>query len=692
MRWWASLVCALALSGRTGSAIEPPAGPNIPGYERFYRGAETPEADPVAGGLLLIAELRCTACHEAPEPWKTRLSIPAGPDLTGEGSRRSFVDLCQIVEDSPQSWKPGMRMPAMFAPEADKDAKLSVGYYLASLQEKLPSAPAGDIARGHELYDHVGCAVCHGPYTHPASLPPDQPQEEPKYPYVAIMPDMPQRALVAFLLDPLHVQPDGRMPSSHLNLQEAADLAAYLLEKDQAQIEERTKDAARPLPAEAIAEGKKIFAQRGCANCHATGEELHRLSAPPLEKLRSGHGCLAAEPAPPAANFGSVDVPKIEAALAAIQAGPPAAFTPAQEVDWQFMRLNCYACHVRGNKGGPDAARLPYFTVNDSGIESLGEIGHLPPNLSHVGRKLTEGWLAKVLWGEGGAVRPYMNVRMPAFGRANTEALIPLLEAADKLETPVQIDTSGLLSHQRAEPGRVLMGTTGLSCVSCHGLKDKPSLGPPVLRLTHTVERLRPEYFKELLLDPQATQPGTVMPPLFAGRKKASNEIESIWTYLRELDGQPLPDGLLAQGDFELKPAEAGRPIVFRSFIETGGTHAIGVGFPSGLNACFDAKHCRWTLLWKGRFLDAMENWQDRMMKPIKALGTDLHEPPPETAPREFRGYRLEKDGTPVMLYTEAGEQIEDKLEPDPSGQSFVRTIQHHAGPQVTTSRENWKW
>ena len=265
---------------------------------------------------------------------------------------------------------------------------------------------------------------------------------------------------------------------------------------------------------------------------------------------------------------------------------------------------------------------------------------------------------------------------MPNFGQAQTEMLIGLLAEADKPEKPVSIDVSGLQKHHRAELGRKLMGSTGLACIACHGLKDKKSLGPPVIRLTHTVERLQPGYFKELLLNPQMTQKGTVMPPMFAGRKKADQEIESIWTYLRELDGQPLPEGLLSTEDFELKPEKAGKPIVFRSFIEGAGTHAIGVGFPQGVHAAFDAVECTWRVVWRGRFLDAMSNWQSREMEPIKPLGTDVKTlPVPARARPDFSGYRIDKDGVPTMLYTLGGKAMEDRIEVAKDGKNLTRII-----------------
>ena len=60
-----------------------------------------------------------------------------------------------------------------------------------------------------------------------------------------------------------------------------------------------------------------------------------------------------------------------------------------------------------------------------------------------------------------------------------------------------------------------------------------------------------------VLLNPQATQPGTMMPPMFIGRKTADKDIESIWTYLKEIEGQPLPVDPVS-GRAIWRPAAAG--------------------------------------------------------------------------------------------------------------------------------------
>ena len=108
----------------------------------------------------------------------------------------------------------------------------------------------------------------------------------------------------------------------------------------------------------------------------------------------------------------------------------------------------------------------------------------------------------------------------------------------------------------------------------------------------------QPGFFKELLLDPQTMQPGTLMPPLFLNRKKMDEEVEQIWTYLKEIDQRRLPDGLLKTERFELIPSD--EPIVFRTFLEGAGMQSIAVGFPPGVHVAFDSLEIRWATAWRG--------------------------------------------------------------------------------------------
>lgn len=642
-------------------------------FDQFHI-PEDPDESLVNGGLLLLAELNCTTCHVVPKSWEERLKPKPGPDLSAVGSRLD-PDTLWLMIRSPQNRKKGTQMPGLFAGAEGDDEKVeALVEYLSSLKQPMPKVPAGDVERGKDLYHKVGCVACHEPAkdVRPPKVAADAEVEKPGNASVpiALADAYDFTALSHFLHNPLSVRPSGRMPDMRLSAQQASDIAAYLHVGRVA--EKATARAALKIPKQGIEKGRKLFAQMNCIACHKLDSDVaaKAIATKPLKDLAQDQGCLA-EKQPsgtPRFDLNALEKRAIKLALALVQKEDAPKLTAQEKVDWQLTRLNCYACHDRDGKGSPEDPRAQYFGVNDPGAESLGQLAHLPPTLDKAGRKLTRGWFEKILWGKDGSVRPYMDTHMPSFGRDQTEMLITWLNEADALEKPFKIDVSGLAKHHRAEAGRQLLGAKGLACVSCHGMKDRKSLGPPVIRLTHTVERLQPEYFKELLLNPQVTQPGTVMPPMFMGRKKADQEIESIWTYLREIEGQPLPEGLMSSADFELKPDQQKRVIIFRSFIEGVGTHAIGVGFPGGLNAAFDAKTSRWAILWKGRFLDAMSNYQDRSMPPIKPLGTALKPMPEATGQRIFGGYTLGKDGIPSFRYTENGQQVEDTLRPVKGG------------------------
>lgn len=646
-------------------------------FDQFHIPTD-PDESLVNGGLLLLGELNCTTCHAVPKSWEERLKPKPGPDLSAVGSRLD-PDTLWLMIRSPQTRKKGTQMPGLFSGAEGDDEKVeALVEYLTTLKQDLPKVPSGDVERGKELYHKVGCVACHEPAkdVRPPKVAADAEVEKPGNASVpiALADAYDFTALSHFLHNPLAVRPAGRMPDMRLTEQQSSDIAAYLHVGRVA--EKATARAALNLPKQTAEKGRELFEKMNCVACHKIDSQIAKAtSAKPLKDLSATQGCLAEKQSSGTPRFDLSDLEKraLKLALALIQKENAPTLTPQENVDWQLTRLNCYACHDRDGKGGPEDPRAQYFGVNDPGAESLGQLANLPPNLDKVGRKLTRGWFEKILWGKDGSVRPYMDTHMPSFGREQTESLIASFNEADKLDKPFEIDVSGLAKHHRAEAGRQLLGAKGLACVACHGLKERKSLGPPVIRLTHTNERLQPEYFKELLLNPQVTQPGTVMPPMFVGRKKANLEIESIWTYLREVEGQPLPEGLMSSEDFELKPDKQKRVIIFRSFIEGAGTHAIGVGFPGGLNAAFDAKTSRWAIIWKGRFLDAMSNWQDRSMPPIKPLGTDIKPLPTTTGERIYGGYTLAKDGTPTFRYRENGQQIEDTLRPVKGG--FERTI-----------------
>ena len=126
--------------------------------------------------------------------------------------------------------------------------------------------------------------------------------------------------------------------------------------------------------------------------------------------------------------------------------------------------------------------------------------------------KLTEQALHQVLRGNG-AVRPYLATRMPDFGEAHAKQLSQLLAAADARADVKPTPRHGSENKVgRNKYGRDLMGVKGLNCITCHQLAGHKSLGIQALDLASAPERLRPEWFRDYLINPAAFRPGTRMP------------------------------------------------------------------------------------------------------------------------------------------------------------------------------------
>jgi len=641
--------------------------PVIPGAEAL--------AEPAAQGRVLIDTLNCVACHDIAD-YEPVAPLP-GPQIQHSLAGKYTLEQLSRWIANPHEMKPGTRMPDFFR-EEDQNAPEKIealAEFLLSLPPMPPAEPIakGDVETGRHLYHTIGCVACHAPEadykpeSETASAP--EPLKGPSVPLELGKLWSPD-ALVAYLMNP----ESPAMPNFRLDTVDAAHLAAYIQREavPWAPAQETYFDSGM------VARGAGLFLSEGCAKCHgnppgalASGTRVRRKLTP----ARLEEGCLAEDSGRYAPVFGLS-----EAQRTAIRAAIEEPEKELSPIEATLGAMNCYACHQRGGTGGPEAGRKPYFGVTDQLALSFGDFGNIPPKLDLAGRKLTEEWFAKLFKGDADAsVRLHMSTRMPAFDFPAVKKLPELLATADARQTPIEMDTSGLAKHHRAVPGRDLIGIKGLGCVTCHGMKGVKALGAPTVDLTHTAARLQPAYFAELLLDPAATNPGTLMPPLFLTRKDRDKEIEQIWTYLKEIDQQRLPDGLLKTDEFELKPKD--RPIVFRTFLEGAGFQAIAVGFPQGAHVAFDTLEVRWAEVWQGRFLDARTTWDERAAEPAKPLGdaVKLLESPGALvheggAKLEFDGYRVDSSGVPTFLYRAGAVQVEDTIRAI-DGKTLQRTV-----------------
>jgi cytochrome c2 len=626
------------------------AEPLVTGFERFH--AAKPSAE---GGRLLYNELGCANCHGG----ETGLPARRGPAIAGI-TQRINADWLRAYLTDPAKEKPGTNMPHLLAAGEVE----SVVHYLASIAPKAPFKPKAakylNAERGSDVFHTMGCVTCHAPGKD--YQPPAGPPSEKDFTHRSVtLPDLAKKysigSMIVFLGDPLKFRPDGRMPHTEMHDSDVSDLAAHLLD-----FQHSDGTTAKPIQSfkadkALAAKGKAIVAKSQCAACHELPKEV-AVKPLPLKALEDG--CLSNDTTPGRPQYALSGTQR--EALKQYLSHREQPLNPKAQVALTLQALNCNACHSRDGLGGPDAPRKAYFT----GDHSLGDTGMFPPGLSEVGRKLQPAWLKEVLSGKG-RVRPYLQTKMPRFGSA-TDALPALLAKADaKTEKPLPVG--------QPEHGKKLLGILGGNgCITCHRWEKRPSLGIQALDLSTIAQRYQPGWLRDYLIDPAGSRPGTLMPSFWPKGVAANQtilggdtdqQIAAILAFSQA--GKDEPEGYpsTVAGEFELIPKD--RPIIQRSFMEQGGTHAILVGFPAGIHLAYDGKAARPVMLWKGKFFDAYNTWFTRAAPFEKPLGDVIAQWPAASTALEdvhFRGYRLDAAGVPSFLYDYGKAKVEDRFEP----------------------------
>ncbi|HJM57204.1 MAG TPA: c-type cytochrome [Planctomycetota bacterium] len=633
-------------------------------------------------GELLFGELGCANCHTSDlEGIGTPLTRPTAPRLDEAGGRVEPGYLARFIAD-PQGTQPGTRMPDVLGqlpPSQRAQVALDLTHFLVSRASRsFNSEPVStDEAQrklGEGLFHRVGCVACHG--SGAAGPVADLAHVPAKY-----SPD----SLSAFLFQPLHARPGGRMPDMGLDRDEAGALASYLL------------NGARPLvgpfqvdPQRAAA-GRLHFQELGCAACH-TGLGLPTtLLAQDRASLRPGRGCLVGEGP---ARFGLA--PDQRAALEQALAGQGPEPHPST-LARSLTAFNCIACHKWGEFGGAPEPLLPHFQTTEF---ELGDEARLPPDLEGVGAKLTRGWLEQVLF-DGASVRPYMLTRMPRYGTANLAHLPDLFEAADPAEEVTLREPKSKWKDEEWQKvaraaGRELLGNEGLACVLCHDFNSHASPGKRGLDLISSPDRLRPAWFMDFLVAPEKLRPGIVMPQSWPDGKAAHQgildgdtraQLEAIWLYLSLGRSAADPPGIRTQG----ANLEVGARVrTYRGRSNVAGFRGIAVGYPEGLSYAFNAQNGSLSALWRGEFISV--NWNGQAAGNFNPKGRAVRlsedvtfcrledasqdwpraphmnaEQPVNPDPRyarnlgyRFRGYYMGELDTPTFMYSSGSVELED--------------------------------
>jgi hypothetical protein len=333
-------------------------------------------------------------------------------------------------------------------------------------------------------------------------------------------------------------------------------------------------------------------------------------------------GCLAHRPAATVPDFGLTD----EARHAIRQflvfgANGAGSDAPTYRAERRLDQLGCTACHARNGRGGVFAKRITRFVPlgSDTTVQDVA-----PPDLSGIGEKLLPESLRGVVEGRHRS-RPWMHLKMPRFPAPLVEGLADGLVLADGCDPADVQPAPPHATPELVETGRLLVGSTGLGCASCHDVAGIPSTGVRGPDLAGVFARVRRDWFTRWMFNPQDISPGTRMPSVFFEGKSAApqfldgdpdGQLTALWAYLSRGERIPLPvlgpspDELVEGGEGpNVVPKET--PLLVRGYLgEHGGIRGIALGFPEGTHFGFDSERCRLVSVWQGPFLER-QGWFD---------------------------------------------------------------------------------
>lgn len=608
------------------SSVAVAGDPALPGHHPLTK---------AQAGSVLIAELRCAACHGGIE----RGTVPekAAPDLAEVGARVSPEFLRRYLA-SPPAAHPGTTMPDVLASRSEFErqtiAEALTHYLVAQSAERgsvwNASPQSLDRQQGKELFHSIGCVACHGPREaidapqRPKRNDEEDDDEDPALaarkkikpiavPLAHVAAKYNAKSLSEFLFQPLRVRSSGRMPDMKLTPAESLAIAGYLMGEQSQPVKAWKPDAAL------VETGRKHFQTLNCAACHA----IPGMAAVPLvgslKAAELNRGCLsksAGAQASVRSPLFDLDDQRVQAIVAAIREDATSD-SDRVAVAKTLTAFRCVACHVRDDFGGVHDAHDAFFAGSEL---KLGDDGRIPPPLTLVGAKLQPTWMKKVLF-DGESVRHYMATRMPQHGSANLQHLPALFAQLDVLEGPeMRIPKPESRDERERErekllraTGRELLGDKGANCVACHNFNGKSAHTNQGIDLLTSYERLQPEWFSRYLRNPGAFRPRTVMPTAWPDGRAVfktildgdtDQQIEAIWYYLSLGTSAADPSGVRPVSS---KLEVGDHASIHRGRSRVAGFRGIAVGLPEKLSYAFNAETGTLSAIWQGDFIGV--NW-----------------------------------------------------------------------------------
>jgi hypothetical protein len=229
--------------------------------------------------------------------------------------------------------------------------------------------------------------------------------------------------------------------------------------------------------------------------------------------------------------------------------------------------------------------------------------------------------------------------------------------------------------------------------------------------LAGVTDRIQKNWFHLYMRQPSRFHPTVIMPSYWPGghsiRKEvlggdSGRQIEALWDYLADGVRARNPVGLSRQSP-ELRVA--GETVICRGR-GPAGYRGIGIGYPERISLAFDSEQMSLRQLWKGEFASVDSGsfnprGEDRITFPS---GIPFHRLAsmddawpykgktnyefPQDHGYQFRGYSLDKQKRPTLLYHYGDITVEDFFEdvPDSGGKAFFRRTMTFSAPAKQTA------
>lgn len=495
-------------------------------------------------GRRQFAENHCAKCHMPTnglggQPMQELSEL--GPLLFATGNRLNEEWVARWIAD-PSALRPDTRMPTLVdaSKEEGRQQAADLAAWLMTLKAgESPAAPDKSLAtKGGEHFHRLGCAACH--------TRPDQPSLDTtngRIPLHNVAAKFQPGALTEFLKKPDAYYAHIRMPDFRLSDEEAASLAAWLLESSSS----NPAPDAPAFPKGDAARGAALANSLHCGACHA-GSGIPDTKVPPLhaifEKDWAQEGCVSGKHGGRIPKL-AIDEKDRAALVAFSRKGqePLTRHVPAEYAASKLTVLNCTSCHgMDGNRSLLDSVHVDTADLVAHVHGENEKLDQSRPHLTFIGEMLHASYLEAIVSGQlTERPRPWLDMRMPGY-RAYASGLAEGLARIHGVEPgkpePASPD-AGL-----AEIGKQLVGADGFGCTTCHGIGPvKPTAAFEVegVNFAYSHERLRKEWFMRWMDNPHSVTPSTKMPRYGENGKSqrtdvldgdAEKQFEAIWNYI----------------------------------------------------------------------------------------------------------------------------------------------------------------